>query len=100
MASKAMMKGGSQKRDPTDSSDFVNFPHSNHKSSSNMVVGGIEHDISISSYEGPPFMHINNNQKKRGQSSKVLNKNPLAGGTGGGSSMSNDQYIMMQPQSR
>jgi hypothetical protein len=42
-------------------------------------------------------MQINNNQRKRGQSSKVLNKNPLAGG---GSSMSNEQYIMMQPQSR
>jgi hypothetical protein len=88
MASRQLMKGGGiQKRDPSDSSDYVNFPHSNHKASSNLGGGNVanENDISISSYEGPPFMQINNNQRKRGQSSKVLNKNPLAGGAGGGS---------------
>jgi hypothetical protein len=104
MASKPLMKGPIQKRiDASDSSDYVSFPHSNHKTSSNLGGGngtGNENDISISSYEGPPFMAINNNQRKRGQSSKVLNKNPLAGGGGGGSSLSNEQYIMMQPHSR
>ncbi len=39
MASKSLMKGGIQKRDASESSDYVSFPHSNHKTNSNMGGG-------------------------------------------------------------
>ena len=55
MASKPLMKGIQKRVEPSESSDYVNFPHSNHKSNSNLG-GANENDISISSYEGPPFM--------------------------------------------
>ena len=64
-SSKMLTKGSLQKHrlDPSESSDMVSFPHSNHKGSINMG-GGNENDISISSIEGPPFLSINNNQRK------------------------------------
>ncbi len=84
---------------PSDpSSDYVNFPHnSTMKRNSNFGLGALnDNTVSISSFESPPFHQMSNNQRKRGQSIMILDKNALTRGA----RSSIEQNMMIQPQLR